>query len=287
MLNAFYLIAIILGIAGQSIVKKPYTLKTNGGGVYFFNTVLSVAALLFFIASSPRLDFATSFVPYSIGFAVAYAMASLGEVLAIAHGSLSLSSLFMSYSLMIPTFYGLIFLKDPMGKGFIVGMLLLLVSLFLINYSSDHNGKKSKFSFKWIIFVLLAFFGNGMCTVVQKMQQVAFDGAYKNEFMIVALAIVIVIMLVMTFVKEKKEIKFLAKSGWHWALICGVLNGVVNLFVMILSGRIPVSLMFPLISAGGLVVTYLVSRFLYEEKLTKLQFIGFVFGLAAVVFLNI
>lgn len=287
MLNAFYLIAIILGISGQSIVKKPYTQKTDGGGVYFFNTILSAAALLFFVVTSPKLSFDVSFVPYSIGFALAYATASVGEVLAIAYGSLSLSSLFMSYSLMIPTFYGLIFLKDPIGKGFMLGMILLLISLFLINYSSENNGKKTKFSFKWIIFVLLAFFGNGMCTVVQKMQQVASDGAYKNEFMIVALAIVIVIMLAMTFVKERKNIKLFAKSGWHFALICGALNGVVNLFVMVLSGRIPVSLMFPLISAGGLVVTYIVSRFFYKEKLTKTQFVGFIFGLAAVVFLNI
>jgi drug/metabolite transporter (DMT)-like permease len=125
-----------------------------------------------------------------------------------------------------------------------------------------------------------------MCTVVQKMQQNASDGAYKNEFMIVALAIVTVIMLIMTIYKEKSGIKKYAKSGWHFALMCGVLNGVVNLFVMVLSGRIPVSLMFPLISAGGLIVTYIVSRFFYKEELTKTQFIGFVFGLAAVVFLN-
>ena len=52
MLNAFYLIAIILGISGQSIVKKPYTQKTDGGGVYFFNTILSAAALLFFVVTN-------------------------------------------------------------------------------------------------------------------------------------------------------------------------------------------------------------------------------------------
>ena len=56
---------------------------------------------------------------------------------------------------------------------------------------------------------------------------------------------------------------------------------------MILSGKMPVSLMFPLISAGGLIVTYIVSRFFYKEKLTKIQFIGFIFGLMAVVFLNV
>ncbi len=237
---------------------------------------------MFFVVTSSKLDFNLSFVPYSIGFAISYAIASVFMVLAIAYGSLSLTSLFVSYSLMIPTFYGLI-IGDPIGKGFIPGMILLIISLFLTNKSDE----KTKISFKWIIFVILSFVGNGMCTVVQKMQQVASNGAYKNEFMIVALAIVTIVMLIMTLFTKQKDIKSFAKSGWHWAIICGVLNGMVNLFVMILSSRMPVSLMFPLISAGGLVVTYIVSRFFYKEKLTKIQSIGFIFGLAAVVFLNI
>lgn len=95
------------------------------------------------------------------------------------------------------------------------------------------------------------------------------------------------VMSIMSLIKERKAMKVYAKAGWHWALICGLLNGMVNLFVMILSSSMPVSVMFPLISAGGLVVTYLVSRFVYKESLTKLQFVGFILGLAAIVFLNI
>ena len=281
-MDILYLLAIILGISGQSIVKKPYTQKTNGAGVYFFNTLLSAAALLFFVVTSSKFSFDISFIPYSIGFAVSFAVASVFMILAIAYGSLSLTSLFISYSLMIPTFYGLI-IGDTVSTGFIPGMLLLVISLFLTNKSDE----KAKISLKWIICVFLSFFGNGMCTVVQKMQQIASNGAYKNEFMIVALAIVTVVMLIMSILKERTEIKFFAKVGWHWAITCGALNGMVNLFVMILSGKMPVSLMFPLISAGGLIVTYIVSRFFYKEKLTKIQFIGFIFGLMAVVFLNV
>lgn len=281
-MDILYLLAIILGISGQSILKKPYIQKTDGAGVYFFNTLLSAAALLFFVVTSSKFSFDISFIPYSIGFAISYAMASVFMVLAIAYGSLSLTSLFISYSLLIPTFYGLI-LGDDISKGFIPGMILLVISLFLTNKS----GEEEKISFKWIIFVFLSFFGNGMCTVVQKMQQVASNGAYKNEFMIVALAIVTVVMLIMSVLKERTEIKFFAKVGWHWAVICGVLNGMVNLFVMILSGKMPVSLMFPLISAGGLIVTFLVSRFCYKEKLTKLQLARFLCGVASVVCLNV
>ena len=87
--------------------------------------------------------------------------------------------------------------------------------------------------------------------------------------------------------KERKEIVYYTKCGWHYGLICGIMNGMVNLFVMILAGLMPVSLMFPLISSGGIIVTYVVSRFFYKESLTKAQFIGFIFGIGSVILLNI
>ena len=136
MLNALYLISIIIGVSGQNIAQKPFTKKVGDGGVYFFNAVLSAVALLFFVVTSSEMHFDTSFIPYSVGFAVAYAVASVFMVLAIAYGSLSLTSLFVSYSLLIPTFYGLM-MGEMVGAGFIPGMILLLVSLFLTNKSDE------------------------------------------------------------------------------------------------------------------------------------------------------
>ena len=285
MLNVFYLTAIIIGISGQNVAQKPYTQKTGGRGAYFFSALVSFSALLFFVFTTSKLDFALSFLPYAVGFAVSYALAMVCLVLSVAYGSLSLTSLFVSYSLMIPTLYGLLS-GESISIGFIPGILLLLVSLFLTN-KTDKQDKKAKISFKWIVCVTLTFIGNGTCTVIQKMQQVASNGGYKNEFMIVSLAMVTAVLLVMSLVKERGEMAYFAKSGWLLAIICGGLNGMVNLFVMVLSARMSVSVMFPLISAGGLVVTYLISRFVYKEILTKSQLVGFVCGLAAVVLLNI
>ena len=76
------------------------------------------------------------------------------------------------------------------------------------------------------------------------------------------------------------------KAGWHLAVACGIANGIVNLFVMGLSNMMPVSVMFPIILAGGIIITYIISRFFYKEKLTKVQFIGFLTGIASVVFLS-
>lgn len=283
MLNTFYLIAIILGVSGQSIVKKPYTQRFGDKGSYLFVALSSVAALLFFVFSASELHFDWALIPHSAGFALVYVTSSVFMILSIAHGSLALSSLVVSYSLLIPTLYGVFFLRDPLGAGFLPGLLFLAVSLFLI------NGRKgdTKISVKWAVFAALAFVGNGMCTVVQKMQQLHFDGAYKNEFMILALSMVCVSMLILCAVKERQHAVQYLKHGWGNALVVGGLNGMVNLFVMILSARMAVSLMFPLISAGGLIITFLVARFWYKEPLEKSQLVGFLLGLIAVVLLNI
>jgi len=283
MLNVIYLSSIIFGVSIQNIFKRQFSDKTNGKGIFVFGSLVSLFAMLFFVVTSKNPNFNMEFLPYSIGFAASFGTTTLFSVLAVSCGSLSLTSLFTSYSLMIPTFYGLLFLKDPISKGLIPGIILLVTSLVLTNKKSEEN----KISFKWVIYVILAFVGNGMCSTVQKMQQIAFNGAYKNEFMIIALAIVTIFLLTFSLFTERKEIKIYVKSGWWLAILSGVINGAVNLFVMILSGRIPVSLMFPLISAGGIIFTYLISKLFYKERLSKTQFAGFIIGIISVVFLNV
>ena len=221
-------------------------------------------------------------IVYSVFFAVVYTTATVSTLCAISCGSLSITSLIISYSLILPTVYGLVFLEDPFSIKLCVGIILLIVSIFLINQKNS----TTPITLKWVIYVLLAFVGNGMCSVVQKMQQVAFGGEYKNEFMIMALAIVSIILSLFAFKNERNELKVYAKSGWYFAVACGVANGIVNLFVMILSNLMPVSLMFPMISAGGIIITYIVSRWFYKEKLAKIQFIGFLTGIASVIFLS-
>ncbi len=282
-MNALYLVAIILGISGQDIVKKPYLRKTGGKGIYVFGLITGVTAMLFFVVTSRSLTFDVRVLPYAAAFAVSYAVSTVASVAAVSCGSLSLTSLIVSYSLMLPTVYGLVFLHDPIGVGLIPGLVLLGASLILIN----RKDKSIRFSLRWVISVTLAFLGNGMCSVVQKMEQVRFDGAYKNELMIEALLIVTLLVLVMSLKEEHKDLGQYIKSSWYYGVISGVLNGMVNLFAMVLCGRMPVSLMFPLISAGGIIVTYLVSRFLYKEKLTKTQFAGFFLGIVAVALLNV
>ncbi len=278
-----FLFTVVFGVSFQNVIKKPYTQKTRGKGAYTFGLLLSLSALLFFVFTSKGLSFDPRLILYSALFAASYILATVFALEAISCGSLSLTALIISYSLLLPTAYGLVFLKDPIGKWFIPGFLLLVISLFLTNAKSE----KLKINFKWLIFVTLASVGNGMCSVSQKMQQVKFDGAYKNEFMVIALAIVSAFLAVYSLIKERREMMFFIKAGWKEAVLCGFANGVVNMLVMILSGTMPASLLFPLISGGGILITHLVARFYYKESLSKTQTVGFVIGLVSVILLNL
>lgn len=282
-MNALLLISIVLLVSAQDVTKKIYNKRAAVPGTYFFVMISSASAALFFALTSGRLEFNTGIIPYSIFFAVSYTACVVGSVTAIASGPLSLTSLIASFSLMLPTLYGLIFLDEPIKIGFFPGLALLCASLFLVNKRDEDV----KINVKWVIGVIFTFLGNGFCTVSQKMQQRAFNGDYKNEFMIIALLITALVTGIMVLTKEGSIVKKQTIGGYAIGVCCGAANGAANLFVMILSGLMPVSLMFPIISAGGIIATFIVSTVFYKEKLSKLQLIGFVLGTASVILLNL
>lgn len=283
-MNILLILLIVFGMSAQHITKKNYNVKMSGVGAITFSALSALVAALFFVF---QIKFPFSIdpavLPYAVIFGVGYGSSVVCSVLAISCGSLSLTSLVISYSLIIPTLYGMIFLKEKISGFLIIGLVLLMVSLFLINFVKGEN----KITLKWVIFVALAFFGNGICSTVQKVQQSDFGGKYKAEFMSIALLIVIVVLLSMAFLTEKKYIAPAIKKGGIPIAICGLANGAANLFAMILSLRMSASVMFPLVSAGSIILTYFISCLWYKEKLSVMQNIGFVLGVASVIFLNL
>lgn len=284
MLNVLFLIGAVVTIAAQSIVKKSYNVRIGNRGAWTFSAVSVLAAALFFLVSSGfSLDFKAEIIPYALIFGVGYGVAIVGIFLAILHGSLSLTSLVISYSLIFPTFWGIIFLNESISVTFIIGLALLMVSLFLIN-SKKGDGK---ITLSWVFFALLAFLGNGAGATVQLVQQRDFGGEYKSEFMIVALVAVAIVLFVVAALSERGDVLACTRLGGIEMALCGLFNGASNLFVMLIVVRMNASIAYPIISAGGIILTWVVSRFIYKERLSRAQNISLILGIASVVFMNI
>lgn len=285
-MNSLLIVLVALSMSLQSIMKKEFNNRLCGKGTISFSaTSTLVAVILFLITLKSPINYNPSVLIYSILFALGFGATVLFSILAINCGSLALTTLVTSYSLIIPTIYGFVFLKEKIRVFLIVGLTLLIASLFLINYVRDTEKKQIKL--KWIVYVVIAFLGNGLCTTVQKLQIIDFDGRYKNEFMTVALILTAISLFVVSLFREKKEIIESIKKGVIPIVVCGLAIGITNIVVMALSLKLSASIMFPMISAGSVVVTYFVSVLLYKEKMTKAQKFGFALGVSSVIFLNI
>lgn len=282
----------------QNILKKEYN-KRCSGGIFCYTGLICLSALAVFVIANRDFNVTPALFGYAIAFSVTYAAASVCMVLAIRYGSLAITSLIISYSLLIPTLYGVIFLKEPMDAMMIIGFILLILSLFLTNYpqkttteaSVKEESKKSN-TFLWIVTLIISFVGNGMCSTIQTMEKRAFESIGENPqtnlFMILALAINTVVMFGISIFTERPVIKTVfKKTGWL-AVICGLMNGLTNLLVIYLNPpRLPASVLFPVISGGGIVFTFLYAMIVYREKFKPMQIVGFVLGVASIVLLNL
>lgn len=280
-----FIVLTVVGISLQSFFQKQYNCNENEIkiSIFAFNLMLVISAMLFFIPQiGKEFNINIELFVYSLCFAVTYFCATIFTILAIKEGSLSLTSLFSSYSLIIPTMYGALFLNEEFGGLKIIGIILLLISLFFVG-----NIKKGeRVSKKWFAYVGLCFLGNGLCSTIQRMYQIKSGGENKAEFMVVALAIIAVTMLILVFVTEKRIPLPKVKNGGLFAISCGIANGAVNMLTMVMA-KFPATIVYPTISAGGIILTFVLAKFVFKEKLSKNQYIGFAAGIISVVMLNV
>ena len=225
----------------------------------------------------------------AVAFGLSYAAATVFVVLAIKCGSLAKTTLITSYSLMVPALAGLIVLREPLGVPMLVGMVLLVLSLWLTNYrKKSADAPKEKFTLKWLIFVLLGFIGNGMCSTVQKLSpHFLGEDINQNLYMIAALGLSSAVLITASFLTKEIDLKSTLKIGAPLSLFCGLFNGAVNYLAIYLNQFIPASVMFPVLSAGEIILIVPYSLLVRREKFTAAQWVGFGVGVVSVVLLNL
>jgi len=281
----YYLLLLCMPLLNcvQSISQKQYNLKHESPNVILFSAITSLIALCFFVLTSGfDLNFDVRLIPYSLAFAVAYSAAWVGTVLAVRYGLMAISSLIVSFSLIFPTGYGIL-MGEPVTAKTIVGFALLVVAMVLVNLKFNQKGK---FSVKWLICVLVAFFGNGTCSVSQSMHKQVLGDGFKHEFMIIALAAAVVLLMGYALLTSK-NFKADFKAALPYSAANGVSNALINLLVLTLIGNIPNTILYPTNSALNMVFTFALAFIVYKERFSLPQYVGYGLGVVSIVLLNI
>ena len=279
------LISVTLTMSLQNCFRKNYQRNPspNKIGSYGYNLITVVTAWLFFwLMPKTGAPLPGSIFLYAAAFAIAFFCAMFFMLRAIEEGPLSLSALINSYSLIIPTFFGVFFLRESFGSFKLMGIALLMVSLYLVGSSKNTD----PLSGRWMLFITLSFLGNGLCSTVQKVYQVHSGGQFKAEFMLIALTVTSVAALAAALIRERRLPLFTGGKGGLSAVGCGACIAATNMIVMMLA-KYPSALVYPTISGGSVILTFLISNFLYREQLTSRKNAGFLIGVLAVIFLNL
>lgn len=273
----------VVTLSSQHIMKKEYDVKRKAKNQLVFSFVSVFFAMIFFLMSSGfKLEFKMEILPYSIAFAVAYSVSVIGTNVAISKGPLALSSMISSYAMLIPTAYGIIFLKEQISAFVYTGILFLIIALYLINAKKENR----KFPLVWVFYMGMGFLGNGLCSTIQKIKQINLGPIRNNEFMILALAISLV-MIGVAILFGKYDKKAMFKGAAKYGAFVGLANGATNLLILLLTAVVPNAVLFPIVSGGAIVLTFLVSFVLYKEIPSRVQLVGYVFGAVGVVLLSI
>ena len=280
----FYLISSVFLVASTNIIGTFFNRRNESKKditpLYNFLLLCAVFSWWTILFLTDRtLDLAV--IPYAVGFAVCYTLCNIGLINALKTGSVMLTSLFCQLSLILVSVWGFFFWSEEFTWVTGLGLALTAIALYLCLYTGKSE-KGSKLSFKWLFFALLALIGNAGCSIVQRTQQISFDGKYGNFLMFVATGVSAVVFL-MTFLRsDKRDAKTVVKTSWYFPVLAGLSNALLNLFVIFMAtSTLSPSLIYPTLAVGSLIVVTLFSLFVFKEKMRWWQWIGVVLGVVA------
>ncbi len=275
---------------GESIVVKAYTKRHNSGG-FIMNAIIALFACAFFaITDKGGFYFPLEMIPYALVNVVFYSCGFYFTFIAFKEGPFGLTRLIANFSLLFPIFYGIFFLHEPTGVFTYVGIALIAVAMFMMNYSkkgSDTQNQEGKVTLKWFIFIMISTISNGFISVVTRMQQIKFDDACSNEFQMISLGGSFLFLAIVGLINDRKNLGYVLKNGTLYGAASGILNGAKNFTILYIYNYLPISTVSPLKAGLGIIASFLLSVIAYKEKYSILQKIGVALGAVAVVLLTI
>lgn len=284
-MGTFLIISSLLVHQAETVIVKMYGNRKSRGGE-FFNSIICFFSMLFFVITDKGgFCFPAPLFIYGILSCFGYAAGFYFTYLAFKCGSYANTKLVSSLGTVLTVVYGTLFLKEPSSWITWVAVALIITAVAVMN-----GGKKDgerPFSAKWLIYVLLSVLGNLVITVTKREQQIRFDGKCDNEFLIISLFGAFLFLFVYGLFTDRKALGTALKNGVGYGALAGICNGASNLLSIITLLYVPISIVSPIKSGGGLLLGFAVSAILYKEKFTKRHFISAAIGILALVLFKI
>ena len=223
----------------------------------------------------------------SVIFACSVFFSQLNQVKAMAEGPATLTTLIYASSFLIPIVFGAIALGEPISPVQYIGVVMMFISLFLMVWQRD----TARICWRWLLFAMLAFLGSGTNAVLQKIHQASGHREELTGFLFYALAISSGLSLLMYWLSpEKKEAAQPVEKKSCLQKIAplplGICVGFLNFLNLMLAGRLPSVIQFPVYNIGSLILTGVISVIAFRERLSGQKLAGFCLGVLAILLIG-
>ena len=280
---------IILSSATQSIFGRFFSKKSSQSTA--FNALKSCSALVLFSTIAIfNFTFHLPTVFFGVLYGVSLCVSMYAGYQAICRGPMALSSMLVSFSVIIPLVWGVTVGNETLKTIQYFAIVFLFCAFVVTNLDKIVVKKSNKTDGTnygvWLLFVALTFISNGVCSILQKQHQTFYPAMYSKEFMVFAMLFCLIVFSIICLIKVPfKEFK-LIKGKW-FGVISGIANGVANFLTLWLAGQENASVLFPMISAGTILASLLCGKFIFKERLKINHYFALVLGISSVVLLKL
>ncbi len=256
----------IFNTAGKKLLKRS-------GDIYRFNSCMYLLCAAAFFALALFSGISLYTVGLGILFGLVTFLSNVFSLRALATGTMHITVLITTSSMMIPTVFGMILSRETPS----IPKLLSMAALIGFIYLSSGKDKKAPFQKRWLVYCAIAFVSQGAVGILQKIHQIS---PHKDElFAFLGCSFAMAFVLAMLLGRGGGRPAF-TKKHYLLALACGGCIFTMNLINLKLSGVIPSQIFFPLVNGSSIVLSSLTSIFIYKEKITGRQVAGLVGGIA-------
>ena len=289
MLYTLLVFVSVVFLALQFSVNKAYQ-KRYGAGIAASLTFTSLSglltALLFFCVNGFSLHVTPVSLLYGCGIAVLCLTYNLIGFRIFAMGSLSVYTLFLMLGGMIlPYFYGVLALDEPVTAARIVGLVILILSLLFPLLDARENGGNGKTKLlPFFALCVLVFFLNGGVSILSKAHQTTtYPTAGTTDFVILTNGINGVLSAlslgIVTLCKRRDKPESAANPTKRWlvpvlALAGAACNGISYYLQLVGAVHIDASMLYPLVTGGSVVLSALAGIVFFREIPQKWSRIG-------------
>lgn len=279
----YIVIAVICSVIVSINFKLFKRYDTNAYQAIVFN--YPTAAFLCYFGFKPDLSASPTLQEWVLFAVIAALLLSIFYFIgkSIATSGIVLTAIAQRLSLVIPVLSAFLIFSETTTNLKLLGLVIGIIAL----YASKPNGKTNlKESANW--YPIIVFLGTGVLDVLfnflTKLQYISFAASLVYIFIIAS----IFGFASLYYQYLKGELKFQVKAALA-GVVLGIFNfGSIYFYIkaLKLESQRP-SVVFSSLDIGVIFLGSLVGIILFKEKLTKLNIIGFVLALIAIVILNL